>query len=237
MRSTASHERPGDPCVQAMSAGGDAAMKIILADDHALFRDGFILLLKQLEASAEVIAAASFDEAMARAREHAEADLLLLDLNMPGMWGMESVKTVLRSFPALPVAILSAADSREVMEAMLAAGVSGFIPKSSSPQVMLSALKLILAGGVYLPVQLLPDRQSETGTSHSASGSRPHLPLTSRQLDVLRLLAEGKSNKLICRELNLGEGTVKAHIAAIFRVLDVRNRTEAAVAARRLGLL
>ena len=212
-------------------------MKIILADDHALFRDGFILLLKQLEASAEVIAAASFDEAMARAREHAEADLLLLDLNMPGMWGMESVKMVLRSFPALPVAILSAADSREVMEAMLAAGVSGFIPKSSSPQVMLSALKLILAGGVYLPVQLLPDRQSETGTSHSASASRPHLPLTSRQLDVLRLLAEGKSNKLICRELNLGEGTVKAHIAAIFRVLDVHNRTEAAVAARRLGLL
>lgn len=207
-------------------------MKIILADDHTLFRDGFVLLLKQLEADAEVITAGSLEEALEQARAHPDADLLLLDLQMPGMQGLVSVQAVMRDFPSLPVAILSASDSRQVMEALLAAGAAGFIPKSSSAQVMLSALKLILAGGVYLPAQLLDSGQGAAGAAAAKGG-----PLTPRQLDVLRLLCEGKSNKLICRELDLGEGTVKAHIAAIFRALNVNNRTEAALEARRLGLL
>lgn len=207
-------------------------MKIILADDHTLFRDGFVLLLKQLEADAEVITAGSLEEALEQARAHPDADLLLLDLQMPGMQGLVSVQAVMRDFPSLPVAILSASDSRQVMETLLAAGAAGFIPKSSSAQVMLSALKLILAGGVYLPAQLLDPGQGAAGAA-AAKGGR----LTPRQLDVLRLLCEGKSNKLICRELDLGEGTVKAHIAAIFRALNVNNRTEAALEAKRLGLL
>lgn len=207
-------------------------MKIILADDHTLFRDGFVLLLKQLEADAEVITAGSLEEALEQARAHPDADLLLLDLQMPGMQGLVSVQAVMRDFPSLPVAILSASDSRQVMEALLAAGAAGFIPKSSSAQVMLSALKLILAGGVYLPAQLLDSGQGAAGAAAAKGG-----PLTPRQFDVLRLLCEGKSNKLICRELDLGEGTVKAHIAAIFRALNVNNRTEAALEARRLGLL
>ncbi len=212
-------------------------MKIILADDHTLFRDGFILLLKQLEAGAEVIAAASLDEAMELARAHPDVDLLLLDLHMPGMQGIDSVRAVLRTFPDLPVAILSASDSRPVMEALLAAGAAGFIPKSSSAQVMVSALKLILAGGVYLPVQLLHPTRAGSRSEHPGQPGRGAAPLTARQLDVLRLLAAGKSNKFICRELNLGEGTVKVHIAAIFRALNVSNRTEAALEAKRLGLL
>lgn len=212
-------------------------MKIILADDHTLFRDGFVLLLKQLEAGAEVVAAASFDEALMHAREHPDADLMLLDLNMPGMRGLASVEEVLQTCQALPVAILSASESREDMERLLAAGASGFIPKSSSSQVMLSAIKLILAGGVYLPVQLLNPAQAESRSAQPEHPGRGAGPLTARQLDVLRLLAEGKSNKLICRELNLGEGTVKVHIAAIFRALNVSNRTEAALEAKRLGLL
>lgn len=207
-------------------------MKIILADDHTLFRDGFVLLLKQLEADAEVITAGSLEEALEQVRAHPDADLFLLDLQMPGMQGLMSVQAVMHDFPSLPVAILSASDSRQVMEALLAAGAAGFIPKSSSAQVMLSALKLILAGGVYLPAQLLDPGQGAAGAAAAKGG-----PLTPRQLDVLRLLCEGKSNKLICRELDLGEGTVKAHIAAIFRALNVNNRTEAALEAKRLGLL
>lgn len=207
-------------------------MKIILADDHTLFRDGFVLLLKQLEADAEVITAGSLEEALEQVRAHPDADLLLLDLQMPGMQGLMSVQAVMHDFPSLPVAILSASDSRQVMEALLTAGAAGFIPKSSSAQVMLSALKLILAGGVYLPAQLLDSGQGAAGAAAAKGG-----PLTPRQLDVLRLLCEGKSNKLICRELDLGEGTVKAHIAAIFRALNVNNRTEAALEAKRLGLL
>lgn len=210
-------------------------MKIILADDHTLFRDGFVLLLKQLEADAEVITAGSLEEALEQARAHPDADLLLLDLQMPGMQGLVSVQAVMREFPSLPVAILSASDSRQVMEALLAAGAAGFIPKASSAQVMLSALKLILAGGVYLPAQLLNSGQGVAAAAGSAAAKGG--PLTPRQLDVLRLLCEGKSNKLICRELDLGEGTVKAHIAAIFRALNVNNRTEAALEAKRLGLL
>jgi len=212
-------------------------VKIILADDHTLFRDGFILLLKQLEPGVEVIAAASLDEAMALARAHPDVDLLLLDLHMPGMQGIDSVRAVLRTFPDLPVAILSATDSRPAMEALLAAGASGFIPKSSSAQVMVSALKLMLAGGFYLPPQLLNPAQVGSRSEHPERPGKGAAPLTARQLDVLRLLAAGKSNKLICRELNLGEGTVKVHIAAIFRALNVSNRTEAALEAKRLGLL
>lgn len=208
-------------------------MKIILADDHILFRDGFVLLLKQLEADAEVITAGSLGEALERVGEHPDADLLLLDLQMPGMQGVASVREVLRAYPSLPVAILSASDSRQAMETLLAAGASGFIPKSSSAQVMLSALKLILAGGVYLPAQLLDPGQAGVAGGSAAKAAS----LTPRQLDVLRLLCEGKSNKSICRALHLGEGTVKAHIAAIFRALHVNNRTEAVLEAKRLGLL
>jgi len=212
-------------------------MKIILADDHALFRDGFALLLKQLEADAEVITAPSFTEALAQVREHPDADLLLLDLNMPGMHGLTSVAEVLQTFQSLPVAILSASESREDMEALLAAGASGFIPKSSASRVMLSAIKLILAGGVYIPTQMLGGGQAEAKETHPLQAGKTKTLLTGRQQDVLRLLAAGKSNKLICRDLNLGEGTVKVHVAAIFRTLNVNNRTEAAMEGRRLGLI
>lgn len=207
-------------------------MKIILADDHTLFRDGFVLLLKQLEAGAEVITAGSLEDALGQVRAHPDADLLLLDLQMPGMQGLASVRAVMRDFPSLPVAILSASDSLPVMEALLAAGAAGFIPKSSSAPVMLSALRLILAGGVYLPPSC-----SIRAKLRPVWRPPRAAPLMPRQLDVLRLLCEGKSNKLICREPGLGEGTVKAHIAAMFRALSVSNRTEAALQAKRLGLL
>jgi DNA-binding NarL/FixJ family response regulator len=210
-------------------------MKAILADDHALFREGFALLLKQMQAGSEVAMAADLDDCLMQIQHQPDADLLLLDLNMPGMHGQDSVKALMRAHPDLPVVILSAAECREEVMALLSGGVAGYIPKSASPQVMISALRLILAGGVYVPPQFLdfdvPARTAEPG---ARSG---HAALTERQMDVLRLISDGKPNKQICRELGLGEGTVKAHLAAIFRALDVRNRTEAAGAARRLGII
>jgi len=208
-----------------------SALKVILADDHALFRGGFALLFKQLEAGTVVLEAADLGEALALAADHPDADLMLLDLDMPGMNGPAGIRRVAEAHPQLPVIVLSASETRESVQAVIAAGALGFIPKSSSSAVMQSAVRLVLSGGVYLPAQLIMT---------NAPGSPGHdepVKLTDRQRDVLRLLAAGMSNKQICRELDLGEGTIKVHIAAIFRTLDVGNRTEAASAARRLGLL
>ena len=134
--------------------------------------------------------------------------------------------------------ILSGAEAQDHIQEVLAAGASGFIPKSSTPAVMLSAIQLVLAGGTYVPPQALSPATPDASERATANvRDRLHSQLTERQLQVLRLLAEGKPNKLICRELGIEEGTVKAHIATIFRVLDVANRTEAARVAREIGLL
>lgn len=207
-------------------------MKVLLADDHALFRDGFSLLLQQHEPGARCLSAAGFDEVLTLLAEHPDVELVMLDYNMPGMRGGESVAAVQRAQPGLPVCILSGEESRELMAKLLAAGASGFIPKSSSPQVMMSALRLMLAGGVYVPPQMVVG-----GGRHDQPASGRPAGLTDRQLDILRLLAEGKPNKLICRELALSEGTVKTHINALYRALGVENRTEAAIKARELGIV
>ncbi len=210
------------------------ALKVILADDHTLFRGGFALLFKQLEAGAIVLEAGDLADALTLAVQHPDADLMLLDLNMPGMNGVDGIRQVAAAHPQLPVVVLSASEARESVQDAIAAGALGFIPKSSSTAVMLSAVRLVLSGGVYLPAQLLMAQQASPPCS--LAQDEP-VRLSGRQREVLRLLAAGMSNKQICRELDLGEGTIKVHIAAIFRALDVSNRTEAANTARRLGLL
>jgi len=207
------------------------ALKIILADDHALFRGGFALLFKQLEAGALVLEADNLAQALDLANLHPDADLMLLDLNMPGMNGPAGIRQAVEAYPHLPVIVLSASETRDSVHAAIAAGALGFIPKSASASVMQSAVRLVLSGGVYLPAQLV---MMEPAEHH---GQVEPVKLTERQRDVLRLLAAGMSNKQICRELDLGEGTIKVHIAAIYRTLDVANRTEAANVARRLGLI
>lgn len=209
-------------------------MKVILADDHALFRDGFALLLQQHEPGVECQIGSSFDDALTLLQTHSDADILMLDLNMPGMRGVSSVQAVQQKYPGLPVVILTGEESRSQMEALLTAGAAGYIPKSSSAGVMISAIRLVMAGGVYVPSQMLGGSGSPL-RGGVALDDATHL--TERQLQVLRLLAAGKSNKLICREMNLGEGTIKVHLSAIFRALNVSNRTEAAMAAQRLQLI
>lgn len=208
-------------------------MQLLLADDHALFREGFRLLLQRLEPDVRIVEASSFDKALACALETPDLDIALLDLSMPGMNGVDGVARFRARLPEVPLVVISASeDPGDILQA-LDAGALGYIPKSSSSQVMLSALRLVLAGGVYVPVSALHE-PAAAGPAHRA---REGVQLTDRQIDVLRLIVLGKSNKAIARDLRLSEGTIKIHLASIYRALNASNRTEAAMAAQRLGLL
>jgi DNA-binding NarL/FixJ family response regulator len=213
-------------------------MKLILADDHTLFRNGMALLLRAHCAKCEIWEGDGLETALAEATAHPDAEVALLDLNMPGMDGVQGIRRFIEMNPGLPVVILTGAEEPKQIQEVLAAGASGFIPKSSTPAVMLSAVQLVLAGGTYIPPQFLSNATAASAPPAPATiRERAQTQLTERQRQVLRLLAEGKPNKVICRELSIEEGTVKAHIATIFRVLDVTNRTEAASVARGTGLL
>lgn len=211
-------------------------MKLVLADDHTLFRNGMALLL-QGQCSCEIWEGDDLDAALAEVELHPDVDLALLDLHMPGMNGVEGIRRFKERHPKLPVIILTGAEEPQQIQDVLSAGASGFIPKSSTPAVMLSAIRLVLSGGTYIPPQLLSAASSATHPGVAAAYERVPAQLTERQMQVLRLLAEGKPNKAICRELNIEEGTVKAHVATLFRALDVTNRTEAAIVAKQKGLL
>jgi len=217
-------------------------MKIILADDHALFREGARHLLQQLgEEGIEVLEAATCQEAIAHADRHEDIDLALLDLHMPGVVGVECVVHFQAAHPDVPVVVLSGSESRPNVQAVLDVGALGYIPKSSSSQVMLSAIRLVLSGGIYLPPLVMDHELAVTEALPVPQAATPRgltpCCLTERQMDVLKLLAAGKPNKLIARELGLGEGTIKVHLAGIFRTLEVNNRTEAVMEAQRRKLL
>jgi DNA-binding NarL/FixJ family response regulator len=211
-------------------------MKLIVADDHTLFRNGMALLLKG-QCDCEIWEGDGLDAALAEVEAHADVDLALLDLHMPGMNGVEGIRRFKARHPKLPVIILTGAEEPQQIQDVLSAGASGFIPKSSTSAVMLSAIRLVLSGGTYIPPQLLSAVSAAAHPGVAVGYERVPAQLTERQMQVLRLLAEGKPNKAICRELNIEEGTVKAHVATLFRALDVTNRTEAAIVAKQKGLL
>jgi DNA-binding NarL/FixJ family response regulator len=205
-------------------------MQILIADDHGLFREGLRLVLDQLEEGVQVVEADSLDAALDAARKSPELDIALLDLHMPGMQDTAGIQRFRQKFPDVPVVVVSASDDPMAVDNAISAGASGFICKTSSAPLTLSALRVVLAGGVYLPPQVL--QRGAAGCNNHAARSL----LTERQTAVLRLLAEGKPNKVIADELNLSEGTVKIHLNAIYRALKVRNRTEAVLAAQRLRI-
>ncbi len=205
-------------------------MKVLIADDHPMMRDALKRTLLLVEPAAEVLEAADYAGAV-QALQSQALDLALLDLHMPGMDRVDGLRRLRLRFAGVPMVVASGEDDPVVMRATLAAGARGFLPKSEAPEVLQQALRLVLGGGTYLPAQALADLR------HGAPPPRPDAGgLTPRQTDVLRCLMRGQPNKLIARELGLTEGTVKIHIAAILRVLQARNRTEAVVVARDLGL-
>jgi len=205
-------------------------VKLIVVDDHELVREAVRHVLARLDSATAVFAAASCDAGFALAHTHPDVDLVLLDLNLPGLSGIAALQAWRTRYPAVPVVVVSADADRQTVLAALSSGAAGFVPKTSTNDVLVAALKMVLAGGKYFPADVLAP-VTRAGRRGAA------LPkLTMRQLDVLRLLAQGKSNKVICRELGISERTVKVHLTEVFRVLGVRTRTQAALAVTRLGM-
>lgn len=219
-------------------------MKVLIADDHRLIIEGVKIKLAELDPNVEAVVAMNLEELDRAVAAHAdELDLALVDIAMPGTQGYQHVARLRTQAPALPVIVLSGSEDVDLMRSLIDLGVLGFIPKAYSPEVMLSAIRLVLAGGIYIPPLLLANAQAQgwqpdtpAPPAHDANRSIDGLRnlLTERQIDVMRLLSQGKPNKLIARDLGISEGTVKIHLAAIFRALNVRNRVEAVVASRKL---
>jgi len=216
-------------------------MKILLIDDHPLFREGVALLLKPLVDALETWEAGSCEEAFALLDQRGSADLVLIDLGLPGLSGLEGLARLRQDYPEVPVVVMSSSDDKDTVLAVLDAGAMGFIPKSSTSQVMLGALRLILARGIYLPPSVfLTGRPASAPAAPAQAAPQARHPaelgLTPRQAEVLHLLLQGKPAKLIGRQLNLSLSTVKAHTSAVLRALNVTTRTQAILAAGRMGL-
>ena len=212
-------------------------MKVLLVDDHQLIRDGMRPLLAKLCASGEellVFESATLASALDETARHPDLDFILLDLRLPDATGFDALARLQARRPDVPIVMMSGEDDGAHVREALARGAVGYITKSSTPAVILSALRLVLSGGTYVPPEVM---NGSAAAAPAREDTGPRLNLTQRQLDVLGLLVAGKSNKQICRELDLAEGTVKAHLAAIFRALDVSTRVQAVVAAGKLRLI
>ncbi|WP_058246422.1 response regulator [Tropicibacter naphthalenivorans] len=198
-------------------------MRILVADDHDLVRETIAAFLDGADIE-EVQTVATLDDAVAAAESSGTFDLVLLDYNMPGMNGLDGLTRMKDANEGKPVAILSGSATRDVADAALKAGAQGFIPKTLSARSLLTAARFMAAGEIYAPIEFMQQASDEAG------------PLTKRELDVLRGICEGKSNKEIARDLSLQEVTVKLHVKTLSRKLDARNRTHAAMIARDRGM-
>ncbi len=201
----------------------------IVADDHELFRDGLKLLLLDALDFETVIEAATLDDAIERLEDSGHVDLILVDLRMPGMAGVESLNALIDGFSDSRIAVVSAWEERADILAALQVGVHGYIPKSLSNQALADAIKQVLNGGIYVPTSLGRRDSVAAPPSGASSSEIDDRRFTQRQRDVIGELRKGRSSKEIARALNIAEGTVKIHLAAIYRQLGVRTRAEAIV--------
>lgn len=212
-------------------------MKMLLVDDHALFREGLKLLLRTLGGELDLDEAGDCAQALDKMSGQSY-DLVLLDMNLPGRGGLDALSALREAGPSTPVVVLSGEEDPHLVRGAIDRGAMGFIPKSSTPEILIPALKLALAGGVYLPPAVLDTRVEAPHPAPAQPKAEHAAPagLTQRQMDVLRCVIQGKPNKVIARELDISEGTVKAHLSSVLHALGARNRTEAVYAAARLGL-
>ena len=209
--------------------------QIIVADDHPLFREALKAAVGRLEAGTSFVEADSVASLLAALEAQPDADLLLLDLNMPGAQGFNALAHVRGSRPELPVVVVSADDDAQTIAGALRFGAQGFIPKSTEAGQIGHAVEAVLAGEIYTPPGFHPPRNS-SGADEDLRIARRVAELTPQQFRVLGMLCSGLLNKQIAYELDVSEATVKAHVTAILRKLAVTTRTQAVLAAGRLAV-
>lgn len=214
-------------------------MKILVVDDHVLIRQAMHGMLKKLRRDIEILEACTSAHALQVIADHPDVRLILLDLTLPDRDGFLVLTELRERFPSIAVVVVSAVHDPGNVRRALDLGALGYIPKSAQADVILGALRLVISGGVYIPPEILVRNAAPPlAVRHpqgDASDASDYMGLTDRQLEVLGLMMQGKSNKTICRILALAEPTVKNHVTAILKTLNVSNRTEAVVAANNLG--
>lgn len=204
---------------------------IIIADDHPLFRGALRQAVSAAAPDADIVEAGSFDDVTRRLSQGGELDLVLLDLNMPGMQGFSGLAYLRASHPEIPVLVVSGSDSSQVIRRCLEFGASGFLPKTEGIESMRNAIRSVLDGGAWTPPDFDPGQPED---KESAELVRRLASLTPQQVRVLMMLSEGKLNKQIAYELDVSEATVKAHVSAILTKLNVDSRTQAVIAASKI---
>jgi DNA-binding NarL/FixJ family response regulator len=204
-----------------------AAPRVLIADDHPLYCDALRAVVPQACPGADISEAGSQEEVLDAVSAPVPFDLVLLDLYLPGAVGLSCLHALKRAAPTTPIVVVSAVGDPKIMQEAIMCGASAFIPKSAPGQVLINALRVIIAGGTYMPTGVV-------AALRNAEAAPAHGELTLRQRRVLELLSTGLSNKRIARELDISEITVKAHVSAIFRKLGVANRMQASLEARRL---
>lgn len=221
---------PGPHSGDSMSHCYIARMKVLLVDDHPLFREGVASVLQRADASTAVVQAVNGQEGLDRLGEHGDIDLVLMDLRMATLPGLETLEQIRRRHPGVLTVVLSSSEDPADVRRALKAGARGYCPKSSGSGTLLAALRLVLDGEVYVP-PFMAQALDEPAEPPDASGMTP------RQKEVLQALCSGKSNKEIANALGMQEKTVKGHVSAIFRTLNVVHRLQAVEAARAAGLV
>ncbi len=226
-------------------------MKILVVDDHPMMADALRTALATLDRDADIVCVGDLASALAATEAESDYELALLDLGLPDCAGPEALARLREERPYLPVVVVSGTSDPATIMASLDLGAMGFIPKTSSREVLLNAVRLVASGGIYVPVEALKARAAREAAAGAAAarpdtasapapppgGTTPEqLGLTRRQADVLALVLKGLPNKLIARKLDIAEGTVKVHVSAVLQALKVSTRTQALIEATRIGL-
>jgi two-component system nitrate/nitrite response regulator NarL len=219
-----------------MEFTGRMALKLLVIDDHPLVLEGVAAALEGLGDGVRIVAARTAEKGLAAATANPDLDLVLLDVALPGVSGFALIGKLRERFPNLPIVVLSALDDAASVSRAMNAGALGFVPKSSATHVLINVLQQVLDANAN-PTSLAATKPASSALAAASVKDRDVSLLTLRQIDVLSRVCQGKANKQIATELGLSEKTVKAHVTAIFKVLGVANRTQAALAARSVGVV